>query len=124
MNQAGEELKERTMKFALSTTFLCRTLPKTWEGRHVADQLFRSATSVAANYSAARRARTPREFLAKLGLVVEEADETVFWLMFASRSGIADSPVTRRVLSEARELLAIFVASAKTASANSERARS
>ena len=106
------------MVLALGVTTLCRSLPSTWEGRHIADQLFRSATSVAANYGAACRARSRKEFIAKLGLVVEEVDEVVFWLQFAKRSSLKSEADLAQLLAEARELLAIFLASARTAGGN------
>ncbi len=105
------------MRFALDVGHLCRRLRTDWPERRLADQLFRSATSVAANYHAASRARSKREFVAKLGIVAEEAEETVFWLEFAYRAGMTHegcAPLTQ----EAHELLAIFVASLKTAAAN------
>lgn len=110
------DLKERTLRFSLSVATLCRTLQADWSQRRVADQLFRSATSVAANYHAATRARSTREFLAKLGLVTEEAEETVFWLEFADRAGMTGPPAAS-VVREAREVLAIFIASHKTVAA-------
>jgi four helix bundle protein len=118
MNEVAEQLKERSLRFAVNVTRACRSFPSNWEGQHVADQLFRSATSVGANYSASCRARTRREFIAKLGLVLEESDETVFWLKLAIRSGLRDEKDLTALLTEARELLAIFTASVKTASAN------
>ncbi|MGE3955966.1 MAG: four helix bundle protein [Vicinamibacterales bacterium] len=115
MRQA--DLKERTMVFALGVSSLCQELQADWRQRRLADQLFRSATSVAANYYAASRARSRREFVAKLGLVAEEAEETAFWLDFARRAGMMKSLESGRLAVEARELLAIFIASLKTASA-------
>ncbi len=106
------------MRFAVRVMCFCRTLPETWEGRHVADQLFRSGTSVAANYHATCRARSHRDFISKIGIVVEESDESVFWLTFAGRSGMQESAEQKELLGEGRELLAIFIQSAKTASAN------
>ena len=103
------------MRFALTATKLCRSMQAEWPARRLADQLFRSATSVAANYHAACRARSRREFIAKLGLVVEEAEETVFWLEFGVRAGLAGTDTCDPILREARQLLAIFTASAKTA---------
>lgn len=108
------------MRFSLSVAALCRTLQSDWAQRRVADQLFRSATSVAANYHAATRARSTREFLAKLGLVAEEAEETVFWLEFAARAGMTGTPAAP-VASEAREVLAIFIAAQKTVAAKLKR---
>jgi len=78
-------LRDRSFTFALDVTRFCRTLPETWEGRHVADQLFRAATSVASNYRAASRGRSLAEFISKLGTVVEECDESEFWLEFEGR---------------------------------------
>jgi four helix bundle protein len=112
------ELKERSLRFAIDIAALCRSAQTNWAARRVADQMFRSSTSVAANYHAACRARSRREFVAKLGLVVEEAEETVFWLDFAVRTGMVEAGRTAALLNEARELLAIFTASAKTASQN------
>lgn len=111
------DLKERTMRFAVTATRLCRTMQNDWPAHRLADQMFRSATSVAANYHAACRARSRREFVAKLGLVVEEAEETVFWLEFGVRAGLARADTCDPVIHEARQLLAIFTASAKTAAA-------
>jgi four helix bundle protein len=118
MNEFAEALQDRTMQFAVSVTRFCRTLPDTWEGRHVRDQLFRSGTGIAANYHATCRARSRREFISKLGVVIEESDESVFWLTFLERAAIAESAEAVRLLAEGRELLAIFIQSAKTAAAN------
>ncbi|MFN7916813.1 MAG: four helix bundle protein [Vicinamibacterales bacterium] len=108
-------LKERAMRFAVGMTALCREAYADWPGRRLADQMYRSSTSVAANYHAACRARSRKEFVAKLGLVVEEAEETVFWLEFGAKAGLTDGARTAPLIREARELLAIFTASAKTA---------
>lgn len=116
------DLKERTMRFALDVTTLCQRLQPEWPHRRVADQVFRSATSVAANYHAASRARSRREFMAKLGLVAEEAEETVFWLEFALRAGMTDQR-SADVMRESRELLAIFIASLKTIRGNLKEGR-
>jgi len=113
-----KDLKERAMRFAVNMAALCRTTQTDWAGRRLADQMFRSATSVAANYHAACRARSRREVGAKMGFVVEEAEETVFWLEFASRAGLTTTSRAAPLIQEARELLAIFTASAKTAAAN------
>jgi len=120
-NETAEQLKERTMRFALRVMRLCRTLPGDWEARFVADQLFRASARSSANYSAACRARSRRDFINKLGMVVEESDESVFWLVFVGRSGMNETNDQRELLAEGRELLAIFVQSAKTASDNYNR---
>jgi four helix bundle protein len=116
----AELLKQRSLRFAVRIAGLCQTLPETREGRHVADQRFRSGTGVAANYYAACRARSRREFVSKMGLVVEEAEETLFWLEFMPQVGLTPNP-DAALLAETRELLAIFTASAKTARSNLER---
>ena len=106
------------MRVALRVMRFCRALPQDWEGRFIADQLFRSSSRTSANYHAACRARSRRDFINKLGMVVEEADESVFWLIFVERSGMNEAADQKDLLAEGRELLAIFVKSAKTASDN------
>jgi four helix bundle protein len=118
VNEIAEQLKERTTQFAVRARHYCRSLPDKWDGRHVRGQLFRSATSIAANYHAACRARSHRDFVAKIGIVVEEADETVFWLVFLNRADISNTAEGAALLDEARQLLAIFTRSAKTAASN------
>jgi len=114
MNQA-EMLKERTKRFALENIKLLRTLPRSDEARVIGRQLFRSSTSIAANYRAVCRARSKAEFIAKVGLVVEEADETVFWIELLRDGRIVSGRDLDALLSEAKELLAIFAASQITA---------
>ena len=114
MNQ--EELKERTKDFALRIIRLVGALPKTIVGRTIANQIIRSGTSVAANYRAACRARSKSEFAAKLGIVVEEADETAFWLEMIIETGILPEDRIKPLLKEANELTAIFVSFRKTSS--------
>ena len=113
MNQA--QLKARTLQFALDILNFCRSIRNTWEGRRLGDQLFDAASSVAANYRAACRGRSKAEFIAKIGVVVEEADETTFWLELLVETGIVREPRMRSLMSEANELLAIFAASQYTA---------
>jgi four helix bundle protein len=84
----AEELKARTKRFAIRIVRLSQSLPKTNEARVIGNQVLRSGTSIAANYRATCRARSRAEFLAKLGIVVEEADETVFWLELLEETGI------------------------------------
>jgi four helix bundle protein len=122
------ELKARTKVFALDVVCLCAEVPMAPEIGHIRGQLQRSATSIAANYRAACRGKSKADFIAKLGTVEEEADESVFWLEL-----IKDLQVRRnlkfkeailveldRLEDEARQLLAITIASRKTARANSE----
>ena len=87
----------------------------------MAGQLFRAGTAVGANYQAASRGRSDREFIAKLGVVVEEADESVFWLRLLLATDTHSGDATRRLLQEADELLRIFSASLRTAKANRKR---
>src|SRR5437867_3306182 len=111
----SEVLKERTKKFAISIIKLFRMLPKTEEARVIGKQLLRCGTSVAANYRAVCRARSKAEFIARIGIVVEEADEAVLWLELLAESGIIAHGKTEDLLAEARELTAIFTASQRTA---------
>ena len=112
---AGNVLKFRMKMFALNVIRLTRQLPNTREGRLIGDQLFRSGTSVAANYRAACRARSKAEFLAKLGVVEEEADETLFWLELISDLQLLNKKILFPCQTEANELLSITIASIKTA---------
>ena len=109
------EMKERTMDFALRCLRLAETLPKNVSGKTVANQLARSATSVAANYRALCRARSKADFIAKAGVVEEEADETAFWLELLVRSEMVPGKRIECLKSEANELVAIIVASRRTA---------
>jgi four helix bundle protein len=112
------ELKARTKEFALRVIRLVGTLPNTVKGRAIANQIMRSATSVAANYRAACRARSRAEFIAKIGVVEEEADETAFWLELIVDSGIRSGKQIGPLQTEANELVAIMAASRKSAIAN------
>ncbi len=109
------KLKLRTKRFAISLIRLFRSLPRTEEARVIGRQFIRSGTSIAANYRAACRARSKAEFVSRIGTVVEEADETVFWIEMLSEADVLSSVATREVLAEANELLAIFAASQRTA---------
>ena len=113
MNQ--NELKARTKEFALRTMKLLRVLPKDIPGKVLANQLMRSATSVAANYRAACRARSKAEFIAKVGTVLEEADESELWIDLIVSDGMLPPRRCDRLLTEAGELIAIFVATRNTA---------
>ena len=115
MKSKPEELRDRAKRFALQVLGLYRALPKVEEKRVVGVQLLRSALSTAANYRAVCRARSKAEFIAKIGIVVEEADESEYWLVFAGQAGLGDQRTREELIREARELLAIFAASQKTA---------
>ena len=114
----ADELKLRTKDFALRVLNLVGALPKNVEGRGIANQLVRSGTSVAANYRAACRARSRAEFVAKLGIVLEEADETLLWLELIIAGKILPPKRVEQLLKEANELVAIFVTSRKSAASN------
>ena len=109
------ELKKRTKAFALRAMKLVGALPETAVGRTIGTQLVRSATSVGANYRAACRGRSKPEFVAKLGIVVEEADECGYWLELIIEGELMTKALVEQLLLEANELTAIMVASHKTA---------
>jgi four helix bundle protein len=114
MDNQATQLKERTKQFAIRIIRMLRALPKTDEARVISRQLLRAATSVAANYRTVCRARSTADFIAKMGLVVEEADETVFWLELLADAGIIQKARLEQLEREANELLAIFAASQRT----------
>ena len=111
----SEEFKKRTKQFAIRIIKLFRALPRTEEARVIGKQMLRSGTSVAANYRAVCRARSKAEFIAKMGVVVEESDETVLWLELLVDTQIVANNRMTALLAEANELLAIFAASQRTA---------
>jgi len=110
----AKALQDRTKEFAIRVVRMFRSLPKTDEARILGKQVLRSATSVAANYRAACRSRSKAEFTAKMGVVVEETDETVFWLELLVETGVVPMSKMEGLVSEANELLAIFAASRRT----------
>jgi four helix bundle protein len=109
------ELLERTKQFALRIFRLVGALPQTIQGRAVAAQLIRSGTSVAANYRAACKARSKPEFVANLGVVEEEADETAFWLELIIETELLPAAKVKPLLTEASEIVAIMASSKETA---------
>jgi len=115
MKTQAEILKDRTKQFAIRIVKLFRSLPKTEEARVIGRQLLRSATSVAANYRAVCRARSKAEFISKVGIVVEEADESILWLELLVECDIIQKIRLEDILNEANELLAIFASSQYTA---------
>jgi four helix bundle protein len=108
------EMKQRTKTFALRAIKLANTLSKDFAGRRLGDQLLRSATSVAANYRSACRARSRADFVNKLAVAEEEADESAFWMELLIESGLVPLRRLEKLLGEANELTAILVASQKT----------
>ena len=109
------DLKERTKAFAVGIVRLVQELPHGRVADVIGDQLLRSGTSVAANYRSARRARSRREFLAKMGIVEEEADETSLWLDLLVEARLVTSARVLDLRHEAGQLVAITVASIRTA---------
>ena len=112
------ELKIRTRKFAVTMLNFVDQLPNRRSAYIIGNQLGRCASSVAANYRAACRARSHAEFIAKMGIVEEEADESTFWLNIIIDTQNASKEIVIPLLNESRELTAIFTASSKTAKKN------
>ena len=108
-----EELKKRTKKFALDVLKLYQSLPKNRENMIIGDQLLRSATSVASNYRASCRARSQAEFFSKISIVVEEADESLFWLEVMQEGNLLPESDLRLLINEAKEITAIMSSSRK-----------
>jgi len=113
-----EHLIKRSDQFALDCIDLCKRLPKTTLGKHINGQLIRSSTSVAANYRASCKAYTKKSFLSKLSIVIEESDETEYWLNLIRKEKLIDNEVVSKLLNEAHELTSIFIQSRKTALKN------
>jgi four helix bundle protein len=113
-----EGLRDRTKTFAIRIIRLFRALPKSVEAQVLGKQLLRCGTSVAANYRAACRARSKAEFIARLGIVAEEADESALWLELMEETSVLSHERLVEIAKEAKELAAIFSASQKTAKGN------
>ena len=111
----SDAMKERTKALALRIVRLVDALPSGRTANIIARQLLRCGTSVGANYRAACRARSRRDFVAKLGIVEEECDEVTYWLELLTEAGIIDKARVTELLTEANEVLSIVVASIKTA---------
>lgn len=114
----NENLKQRTRKFALDVIKLVENLPRNMVNEVLGKQLLRSGTSVAANYRSATRAKSPADFINKMTIVEEEADESVLWTDLLEASGRINPAVAQPVMKEAGELTAIAVASIRTARRN------
>ena len=111
----SRDLRERTKAFALGVIQLVQDLPRGRVADVIGHQVLRAGTSVAANYRSARRARSRREFLAKMGIVEEEADESSFWLELLEEARLVTSERVVELQREARQLVAITIASIHTA---------
>lgn len=112
------KMKKRAKEFAKRIIKLCRALPDNREGRLIGNQIFRSGTSVGANYRSACRAKSTRDFIAKLSIVEEEADETLFWLELISEMEILDGNLLEPLMKENNEIISIIVSSIKTTRKN------
>lgn len=112
------DLLTRTKKFALNIIALTETLPKTRTAEVIAKQLIRSGTSVGANYRSAMRACSRADVISKMAIVLEEADESLYWLELLTESGIAKTTSLVDLSKEANELIAMTVASIKIAKKN------
>jgi four helix bundle protein len=112
MNQ--DEMKQRTRQYSLQIIERCKELPKDYVAKRIGDQLLRAGTSVGANYRAACRGRSTKEFVAKLGTVEEEADETLYWIELLAESKILPRDSLAGIWREGNEILSIIVTTIKT----------
>lgn len=112
------DFQRRTFEFGIRVIRLIETLPKTEAAGVIRKQLLRSATAVGANYRAAARARSRADFVAKMGIVEEECDESLYWLEMLIELKLLDDERSKDLREEADQLLAIVVSSIKTARAN------
>ena len=106
-----DQMKRQTKEFAKQIINLSRQLPETREGRLIGNQIFRSGTSGGSNYRAVCRARSKSDFIAKMGLVLEEVDETLYGLELLAETKTVEAEILMPIMKEANELVAIFVAS-------------
>ncbi len=118
MDMNPDEVEKRTKTFALRVIRSVEKLPATFTAQHIGKQLLKAATSVAANYRATRRARSRREFYAKMSIVVEEADESIFWIELLIESKIMKRELLADLLKEGMEILQIMAKSCETAKQN------
>jgi four helix bundle protein len=118
MNPKAEALKERTHRFFVATLKFCETLPMTAAAASIGRQLTDAGGATDSNYRSACRSRSTREFIARIGVAAEEADECVGWLRALIAAEIGDSTAARELMQEADQLTRIFVASARTAARN------
>ena len=114
----NEGLKERTKLFAHRCVKLATSLPRTSLGKHIGNQLIRCSTSVAANYRATLLAQTKAAFISKISIVIEESDESEFWLEFIIDEKLMKKEKVLPLFNESHELASIFIATRKTAQKN------
>jgi four helix bundle protein len=110
----SEEMKTRTKQFVLRIIKLVESLPDTRTGKVIGNQLLRSGTSVGANYRAACRAKSTADFINKLAIVEEEADESIYWIEILVESNQIKQNLVENLLTETDEILSIVVSSIKT----------
>jgi len=110
-----EDFKNRTKAFALRVIRLTESLPKNQTANVIGKQLLRCGTSVGANYRAACRARSTPEFIAKMGIVEEECDESMYWMELIVEAGLMEEKLLIDLKNEANEILSMVIASIKTA---------
>ena len=113
----SDELKKRTKEFAHRCVKLALALPKTILGDHIKRQLIRCSTSVASNYRATLHAQSKAAFISKISIVIEESDESEFWLEFIIDERLLKKQKVQPLLSEAHELASIFITTRRTAQA-------
>lgn len=111
-----ESFKKRTMQMAIKSIQLFRLMPNTEEGRVIGKQMLRSSSSTASNYRAACRARSQAEFYSKMSIVIEECDETLFWLELIEESFIYNKPELQKLKTEVTEILKVVSKARKTMS--------
>ena len=121
MHEFAEELRQRTFQYGLRIIAVCRSLPDQWIEREIGKQLLRAGMGVTGNYWSACRGRSDKEFIAKLGVAVDEADESVLWLTTVIQGGIRADLETKSLLGEGQEIRAILSKSHKTARENRRR---
>ncbi len=117
----ADELRQRTKKLGLRIIKLIESLPSSKAANVIGNQLLRSGTSVGANYRAACRARSKPEFIAKAGIAIEEADESLYWMEMLTESEIVPKERLVALMQEVDEIVAILTASVKTARASLNR---
>ena len=115
-----DEMKKRTKTFHIAVIKACEGFPKNTAGFEMSRQLIRSAGSVAANYRAACRGKSSADFIYKIEIVIEEADESMYWLEVSEEANLLNRLVTKPLIKEVNELVSIFVATVKTAKKNKD----
>ena len=114
----ADEMKKRTRAFALRIVHLVEALPQSRIAEVIGKQLLRCGTSVGANYRASCRAKSQADFIAKMGIVEEEADETIYWIELLIETGLVEKHLVANLLDEANQIISIIVSSIKTAREN------